>query len=541
MNLLQDPWIPVKRQASGLHWIAPWQLTEGHEDADPIIALSAYRADFNGSLFQFLVGLLQTALAPGNKDEWLNAFEQPPGPEQLKAVFEPFTDYFELNGEGPRFMQDFDELEGDDKPIAGLFIEAPGAKTLRDNLDLFIKRGQTEAVCEPCAAAALFTLQTNAPSGGVGHRTSLRGGGPLTTVALCDPRSELQETLWRDLWLNVLTQGEFERDWEGTSQFTDTDRFPWLAPTRVSDKNGRATRPLEVHPLQMFWAMPRRIRLDFDQTEAGQCDICGRESERLVTQYRTKNYGVNYEGPWRHPLSPHLLGKQGQPLPQHPQPGGVHYRHWLGLIQSMTKESEPAQVVDKFFDRQEDEQLSTMQFRLWAFGFDMDNMKARCWYESTLPLYHIDPDIRPEYEEIIQDFIKAAVNGAGLLRRGIKEAWFKRPSDARGDFSFVDAAFWQASEPAFYRLAERLALELGASESFGQIAAESWLRELSRVAMSIFEEYATTGDFEQEDPGRIARARNKLRGSLNGKPQRGLLNLPSKAPANRENGEGIHA
>jgi CRISPR system Cascade subunit CasA len=38
-----------------------------------------------------------------------------------------------------------------------------------------------------------------------------------------------------------------------------------------------------------------------------------------------------------------------------------------------------------------------MQFRLWAFGYDMDNMKARCWYEAQMPLYEIEESLRQEF------------------------------------------------------------------------------------------------------------------------------------------------
>ena len=58
MNLINDPWIPIRRKSGTQDIIVPWQLTETD---DPVIALSAPRPDFNGALMQFLVGLLQTS------------------------------------------------------------------------------------------------------------------------------------------------------------------------------------------------------------------------------------------------------------------------------------------------------------------------------------------------------------------------------------------------------------------------------------------------------------------------------------------------
>ena len=85
-------------------------------------------------------------------------------------------------------------------PIAALLIEQPGDKTLKDNTDLFIHRGQMQSLCPACAAAALYTLQAFAPSGGKGHRTSMRGGGPLSTLLK-------GRNLWESVWLNVLPSG----------------------------------------------------------------------------------------------------------------------------------------------------------------------------------------------------------------------------------------------------------------------------------------------------------------------------------------------
>jgi hypothetical protein len=50
------------------------------------------------------------------------------------------------------------------------------------------------------ANAALLTLQINAPAGGAGHRVSVRGGGPLTTLRLPrDPEAGLFHRLWSNV------------------------------------------------------------------------------------------------------------------------------------------------------------------------------------------------------------------------------------------------------------------------------------------------------------------------------------------------------
>ncbi len=317
INLMIDPWIPVRREDGMETCIAPWQIVEPE---NPAIALAAQRPDFNGALMQFLIGLLQTAATPPNHNDWADWLEQPPSVEELKARFSRFSESFELSGDGPCFMQDFNPLEGEPKPISALLIDAPGGKSLKDNTDHFVKRGEVAGLCAACAATALFTLQTNAPSGGVGHRTSLRGGGPLTTLVVLDPEgSRLKETLWRNLWLNVLDAQAVASMTGNNEKLAGSDIFPWLAPTRTSEsKAGCDTTPKDAHPLQMFWGMPRRIRFDWSDAAVGECDLCGKTDDLVVRCYVTTNYGINYAGAWQHPLSPHYIdAKSGQPIPVH--------------------------------------------------------------------------------------------------------------------------------------------------------------------------------------------------------------------------------
>jgi CRISPR system Cascade subunit CasA len=530
VNLIHDPWIPIRRRSGGRELIAPWQLSEHHDD-DPVLAVNSPRADFDGALMQFLIGLLQTALPPEDFDAWIDGYESPPAPEALREAMARHADAFELFGDGPRFMQDNELSDGEPKEIAALLVEAPGGNTLKNNLDHFIKRGGTEALCPACAAAALYCLQTNAPSGGVGHRTSLRGGGPLTTLVVADPRADetgFVASLWRNVWLNVLELDTLQRQSGNPARNRPADIFPWLAATRTSEaKTGRPTTPEDVHPLQMYWGTPRRIRLLPARQTAGVCDICGSRSEHLHSSYLTKNYGVNYEGPWRHPLSPHLVDKDGVPLPAHPQPGGLPYRHWLGIVQgadSKPLEREPARVVRTFWEQRAKEIKG--QYRVWAFGYDMDNMKARCWYESTIPLYQLSPELRPAFEDNIGKLIFAAAEVANNLRNALKKAWFRRPQEKNGDTSFATAAFWQRTEGGFYATLAELQTQLPDDTAAMRIR-ERWLRDIGGEALQLFDQWALSGPIEDSDPRRITRARRELQAFNRSGSLLGGLGLPT--------------
>ncbi len=331
LNLIRAPWLLLRRRSGHVQQVAPFRVVDGI-DNDPFVAFAWPRPDFNGAAHEFLIGLLSTTAAPENGDEWEDWWAEPPAPEVLWGRFEAVADAFDLDGPGPRFLQDIDPLDGaDEKTVAALLIDTPGAQTLRNNADLFVKRGSAPVLGRAAAAMALFTLNAYAPSGGAGHRTSLRGGGPLTTLALAG------DHLWGRLWPNVETVESIKDRWPRPSLPPDDPAamFPWLAPTRTSNPKagGQATTPADTHPLQVYWGMPRRIRLAFEKSQGRRCALTGVEDEVVVAAYRTRNYGVNYSEGFEHPLTPYYAQKAGsERLPVHPRPGGLSYRHWPGLV-----------------------------------------------------------------------------------------------------------------------------------------------------------------------------------------------------------------
>ncbi len=521
MNLINDAWIPIRRKSDKHELIAPWQLTE---TKDPVIALVAPRPDFNGALMQFLIGLLQTTATPSNEDKWLDWLEKPPSPEKLKEHFSHYDYAFELQGEKGSFMQDFESFDSKSvNSLAELLIDSPGSNTVKENKDHFVKQDRIQSICQGCAAIALFSMQTNAPSGGQGHRTSLRGGGPLTTLVVLDGNSDLPNTLWQTLWLNVLEQQQVDTLTGDRHKAEPEDIFPWLAKTRTSEKDtGTETTPVDVHPLQMYWAMPRRIRILWEQVVSGYCDLCNIRSEQLVTHYQTKNYGTNYTGAWQHPLSPYSLNKTGDLLPRHAQPSGLTYQHWLGFIED--NETYYSAAVVKRYRKLIDQWGE--QFRLYAFGYDMDNMKARCWYEATFPLFTIPGDIRFGFSSRVQTLTETAAQFSGFVRSCVKEAWFKRPGDAKGDTSFLTQSFYQHTEKDFYLSVKALQQQL--QDGTDREVLQEWHNIMRKAALSLFDYWATRGDFTQANPRRIVLARNKLKGLIYSKKIREALQLPKK-------------
>ncbi len=517
-NLIAEQWIPARRASGGVEFIAPWQVTDGH-DTDPFVATNFPRPDFDGAAAQFLIGLMQAAMPPDNPPDWGRKLLQPPAPEELRERMETLAHAFNLDGDGPRFMQDKAVLK-DDKSIRysirSLLIDAPQEGTIDNAMDHFIKGGTVHGLCFPCSAAALFTLQTNAPGGGRGNMGSLRGIGPLTTIVM-------GENLWETIWNNVLRSQDLEGFGCEMSLKTDDGKFPWMGPIRTSEGN-KFTFPQDVHPLQMYWSMPRRIALIHG--ESGQCDLCRKQVGVLARDFLSRPYGVNYKQ-FRHPLSPNSWNNDGEPEVVRGTPAGLAYKQWLGLAYSTPDAGDgvsPARVVRQY----RDERLPMVKkvgaltggdepdFRLWAFGYEMERgkpMKARRWNEGVMPVLDIADELRPAFADGTSALIEAAREVAWNLRNCLKKALVHKSHEAKGTptlFEAADAAFWENTRSDFVdaQFGLRKCLETGKDTVD---LNRQWLTTLANAASQLFQSRIEGAPFSSADPKRVAVAFNDLR------------------------------
>ena len=508
MNLLTDAWIPVLRADNTRGIIAPSQI-----GADAIIGIAAPRADFQGALYEFLIGLLQTAFAPEDEDEWQERWQHGLKSEELEGAFAPFTNAFELyngadNRTGEAFMQDFNlPTDANAEHMRKLLIDFFGSP------ELFVKPEAITGLCHCCAAAALYTLQTYSPSGGRGHRTGLRGGGPLTTILVYKRGTE---PLWRSLWLNVLSQEQAS----AVPQAFDSKIFPWMGPTLTSE-NDKMVYPAKdknelqadrfVHKLQAYWAMPRRIRLHpiKQEEQEGACSLCGATGP-IWTQYATKSYGANYSSTWQHPLSPYKKIKNKNDnsqdlISEKGKRGKMFYNNWLALAIGKNEEMAARPVAcfntSRYAILEQSEDVS-----VWCYGYDMDNAKVRCWYEHEWPLAVLAPEHLEQFVQGAEILSDAAVAVANLLPKKVGAAWSSEPKS----IPFVQTAFYRESETDFLQVVEKLRQAVPNDEKVSAVFAE-WWKILLRWMHTIFDRYALAGPAEQLNMERVATALDSLK------------------------------
>lgn len=516
MDLLERTWLQGRTGDEAALPLSPLQIGESEW-----LELEAARPDFRAALYQFLIGLLQTAYAPTDVQEWCERYANPPSRSELKAAFEPYRQAFLLENDGPAFMQDLAlPDESNQLPVLELLIDAGSSSNL-----YFNKPAANHGLCESCFAQALLTLQLNAPAGGRGVRTSLRGGGPLTTLLL---PAEDGASLWQKLWLNVLPLDAL--DHPPVKALGDV--LPWVVPTRTSDdKAGQDTPPEMVHPLQAYWSMPRRIRLDASTVGHGNCSLCTATDVRLIHHYRSRHGGTNYTGAWVHPLTPYSLDGKGEkpPISCKGHQAGRGYRDWLGLVLGNDDHQPDAAKVVAHFTR-----LGKSRARLWCFGFSMSNMKALCWYDSTLPVHAVEPGVQRAFNKSVKRVLDSAESMASTLHKQVKTAWFRRPSDV-GPEPAVTQSFWQGSEATFYRVLDELAVLDFDSEVELLPAYRRWLLDTRRQVLDLFDHWVLSGPLEGQDMRRVVKARADLVKELNSgkalKPLWDIVNRYHKEPA----------
>lgn len=513
-DLREEPWIPFRRRSGAVEWGAPWLLTDRLHD-DPIVTLAAPRPDFNGALHEFLIGLVSVAMQAQDEAEWREWWKLPPTPEQLRERLMELPPAFYLNGDGPRFMQDLQVADFEkekDLPIEKLLIETGSGQ------DLFVRPGRFPSFGPEATAMALITLQLYSPEGGRGHLTGMRGGGPLTTLAVPHTgwSSRDKSALWQTLWANAETLLEWDSLSQARSRSKASDIFPWLAPTRkAGPKGANASTPSDAHPAQCFFPMPRRIRVRF--ATRGICDVTGRSASLRATHFRRRPLGIKYRA-WIHPLSPYG-SVENDPLPQarHGKADGVGWRDWIGLTMSSPVESlrRPARTISRFHERRRLIPAPTL-FSLHAFGFAMESAKARYWVDSLLPCVSADDE---ERLHLIRDTATRLIGGtqiaASSLRDAVKRALLSNAKSASGERTADQVALWSAMERAFYDLLLQVASK-DATVSAIDAGCEEFRAHLERATLECFDNCVNVVQLISTQVRRAVVARYDLGAALRG-------------------------
>ncbi len=493
LNILTDRVFPVVTASGARRWVCFSGLLEEHGDFP--VELDWPRSDLNVASAELAIGLLCLIYRPALHKEWEAIWDgrsETNMAERISVLAPYFNLLGDAQGKGPRFCQELEEFDGEANLADALFIDTPGINGQKKNTDLMTHRDRFPALGLKAAAMALYALQQFAPSGGAGNRTSLRGGGPMTTLVMLHT-DQGKVPLRYQLVVNLPVL--FDREWLDDEEMSRA--LPWLRPTVTSE--GKPPREVaeadpQAHPAQALFGMPRRIRLIAG--DRGPCPLTGEQGPR-VTGFLQKPWGAKYST-WRHPLTPYRQNKEEAPFTVKPKPVRFGFRDWVGITVGRTEEANkayPATIVSALSQRMRVLCNHGYEVQMLAAGWAMNNMEAETYLHSVQPLY-LAPDDRSGLAEnmakMARSFATAAEDTVRQLRGSLNEALFDGKAKTMDASIFEEASdsFYEQTEDAFHD--SLLKIMKITDQSAEEACAKAWLSTLRRVALSIFDAQASS-------------------------------------------------
>jgi len=282
MNLLKEPWIPVRgNDGTGAFRLLTYQQFLC-EPGNWQVSLS--RDDMELACVQLLVCMTQVMFLPESDKVLRERIAAALGIKEFEDGVKPCHDWFDLDHPTQPFMQSRGVKATENTPIQKLLIGLPEG----NNHAFFNMVREVDHLSGPLAAIALFNQASNSPSFGGGFKGSLRGGAPITTLVY---GADLRSMVWR----NVLTR-------------------PRLSARQISMPGLIRDKPTWVAPIQekavihwneiglsrgLFW-QPAQIEL-IKADQLAPCDVLGGKAVQGYGGFRKKKFKFTVEGFWPHP------------------------------------------------------------------------------------------------------------------------------------------------------------------------------------------------------------------------------------------------
>jgi len=462
LNLITDPWIPVRMRDGSIETIAPHRMVE------PDILEPAWpRADLNLACYELLIGLVMLACPPKNHVDW--RARHTPDSETLRTALQPFVRAFDLTEGDHPFLQERLEVGTEEQPwpVDKLFIDSAGEIAIKQNRDIMVRGRRYNTLEFNLAAMALYTMQAFAPSLGTGHRTSMRGGGPMVT--LVDPG----RGLWSVVWANV--------PYGTPAKIMD---LPWMIPAKIFEKKSKTCEKYPPtrsdYSVEVFFGMPIRFHLV--------------EKNGLIIGVNRKKHGNNYpSSAWRHPTSPYCSEKVGgASLPVHPKPGAFGYRNWLGIVMRDPDDKglcKRATCIETWDERAgQDGPAVSVRVAGWA----MKKARPVTFVSSIEPLLMLPED----RDLVLVKMIRVADKAGTYLYIALKSVLSKKEISIPNEKEFDNLAkkskrdevieeFFTRTEPQFHARAEELT-----SERLLEKFIIVWICDLRKVALALFDRHS---------------------------------------------------
>lgn len=282
MNLLKDPWIPVRDEGG----TGPYRLlTYQQVLCEPgNWQVSIPRDDMELACVQLLVCMTQVMFLPASISVLKVRINKPLTDKEFSDGVQPCRDWFDLDHKTYPFMQIRGVKSKEKTPIQKLLIGLPEG----NNHAFFNEVGEVRHIGGTMAAIALFNQATNTPSFGGGFKGSLRGGAPITTLVF---GNNLREMVWR----NVLTRSHIE-DRQIAVPGLEHDQPTWVNPIKEKE----TIHWNEIGLIRgLFW-QPTRVEL-VREGKFFPCDVLAGEAGSGYSGFHKEKFNFTVNGVWPHP------------------------------------------------------------------------------------------------------------------------------------------------------------------------------------------------------------------------------------------------
>lgn len=324
-NLISDIWIPVVMKNGEKRVIRPADI------ADPEIErIEGRRPDMTAACLEFLIGLVALVAPPRDLSDWTARRGQ--RPSRFTSKLNALAPAFNLIGNGPLFMQDFENIgDMDLSPVHTLFPDGKSDAKIRREKDLGYPR----------AAMALFQMQMH-PGG------DLRQSGRMVTIV------DTGAGLWDTIWANVPYGAPMD-----PSRMTD---LPWMHPVAAGRSPGACG----------MFRMSRKLQLRH-------------VGNRATGVYDKGTYGAPLicTGPLVPTAPAGTVTTEGRPRRIASDRFGID--HWAGTVLPEMECDTRADCV-----RLQSERRPGESSVLHVYGWHVPNVKAPTFLDARVALHQID-------------------------------------------------------------------------------------------------------------------------------------------------------
>ncbi len=493
MNLLKDPWIPVRNRAKFQ------QIT--YKDLlcleQPDLQVALPRDDFEMACIQMLAAMTQVIFMPKDKKELRARIKTPLSEKEYYDGIKKYEEWFDLDHSKWPFMQVLNTGTEESTPIQKLFPGLPAG----NNHAFFNGKDECEKICPSCAAIGLFNLCTHAPNISGKHKGGLRGNAPISTMIY-------DASLRKMIWMNVLSQELTDRIMLG-----NRTEFPvWVE----NIKQGEMVQATSIGMARgLFWS-PILVKL-LPQEEAILCDCCGVNSNVEIRKFQLgSDFKFEVKSLWPHPFSPRQLNlqKKNKKGIEKSEESIVSFRNtepaWTQFSELLfhsekTDEKEgyiPAAIVSQYHDLCSDQTM-----RLLVGGY---RNKQASILQRRHELYSMPAGWSDVFRDKIIEIVEIGLTMENILKNKVLYPVVKG-NDKKGEKGVgvvinakASALYFHFTEPHIHGMLRETSLR-----EFVQ-AKTIFIKDLSQICFDIFERVTRPYIHKPELIGTVALARKKL-------------------------------